>query len=150
MSFTQSIKNSLTKNYASFSGRASRTEFWYFVIFIIIGYIIGFGLIFISYMLFWLLAIFMIAIIIPALAVTARRLHDINKTGWLQLLPWPFGLLEGIFASSGQESLEILFIFIGLGIYIYLLVLYCTHGDKKDNKYGKNIYKKVRKSLKRA
>jgi uncharacterized membrane protein YhaH (DUF805 family) len=150
MSFTQSIKNSLTKNYASFSGRASRTEFWYFVIFIIIGYIIGFSLVFLSYKLFWLLAIFMIAIIIPALAVTARRLHDINKTGWLQLLPWPFGLLERIFASSGQESLEILFIFIGLGIYIYLLVLYCTHGDKKDNKYGKNIYKKARKSLKRA
>jgi len=150
MSFTQSIKNSLTKNYASFSGRASRTEFWYFIIFIIIGYLIGFGLILLSYKFFWLLAIFMIAIIIPALAVTARRLHDINKTGWLQLLPWPFGLLEGIFASSRQESLEILFILIGLGIYIYLLVLYCTHGDKKDNKYGKNIYKKVRKSVKRA
>ena len=150
MSFTQSIKKSLTKNYASFSGRASRTEFWYFIIFIIVGYLIGVGLILVSYKLFWLLSIFMIAIIIPTLAVTARRLHDINKTGWLQLLPWPFGFLEGIFASSGQESLEILFIFIGLGLYIYLLVLYCTHGDKKNNKYGKNIYKKVRKSLKRA
>ena len=51
------------KKYFDFKGRASRSEYWYFVLFVVIGYAIGFGLIFIAEQLFWLLAIFIIAII---------------------------------------------------------------------------------------
>ena len=96
---------------------------------------------------FWLMGVFMLGIIIPGLAVTARRLHDINKSGWFQLLPYPAGILERIFATS-SEGLEILFLIIGLGLYIYLFILYCTDGDKKNNRFGKNIYVKTKKRKK--
>ncbi|MFK5880876.1 MAG: DUF805 domain-containing protein [Sulfurospirillum sp.] len=73
------------KKYAVFSGRASRSEYWYFVlintiitfILIAIGNTIGNNL---------LDTIYSLAVFIPTLAVTARRLHDIGKSGWWQLL----------------------------------------------------------------
>ena len=112
MNFTESIKTCLTKKYLSFSGRASRSEFWFFYLFVLVGYIICFTLIMaVSFKLFWLMGAFMLGIIIPGLAVTARRLHDINKSGWFQLLPFPAGILERIFATS-SEGLEILFLII--------------------------------------
>ena len=148
MNFSKSIKTCLTKKYLSFSGRASRSEFWFFYLFVLIGYIICFTLIMaVSFKLFWLMGVFMLGIIIPGLAVTARRLHDINKSGWFQLLPFPAGILERIFVTS-SEGLEILFLIIGLGLYIYLFILYCTGGDKKNNRFGKNIYVKTKKRKK--
>jgi len=145
MNFTNSIKTCLTKKYANFSGRASRSEFWFLYLFILIGYLISFTIMMtISFKLFWLMGVFMLAMIIPALAVTARRLHDINKSGWFQLLPLPAGILETVFATS-SESLEILFLIIGLVLYVYLFILYCTDGNKKNNRFGKNIYKKAKK-----
>ena len=116
MNFNESIKTCLTKKYSTFSGRASRSEFWFFYLFILIGYIVSFILIVtISVNLFWVMGIFILAMVIPAFAVTARRLHDINKSGWFQLLPLPAGLLEALFATT-SESLEILFLIIGLGL----------------------------------
>tara|TARA_Y100000591_G_C21797597_1_gene680234 strand:- start:1252 stop:1563 length:312 start_codon:yes stop_codon:yes gene_type:complete len=101
----------------------------------------------VSFKLFWLMGLFMLGMVIPAFAVTARRLHDTNKSGWFQLLPLPAGILETVFANS-SESLEILFLIIGLGLYIYLFILYCTDGDKKNNRFGKNIYVKTKKRKK--
>jgi len=148
MNFKDSIKNCLTKKYLSFSGRASRSEFWFFYLFILIGYAICLILIVkVSFNFFWLLGIFILGMIIPGIAVTARRLHDINKSGWFQLIPFPAGILEAVFATS-SESLEILFLIIGLGLYIYLFILYCTDGDKKNNRFGKNIYLKTKKRKK--
>ncbi len=95
------------------------------------------------------MVIFILAMIIPAFAVTARRLHDINKSGWFQILPFPAAILEAVFATT-SENLETLFLIIGLGLYIYLFILYCSNGDKKVNKYGKNIYKKTKKKTKRS
>ena len=95
MDFTTSIKTCLTKKYASFSGRASRSEFWFFYLFLLIGYIMGITIVLtVSFVLYWIMGVFMMAMIIPALAVTARRLHDINRSGWWQLL-W-LGVLSGI------------------------------------------------------
>tara|TARA_B110000967_G_C18590605_1_gene414255 strand:- start:151 stop:462 length:312 start_codon:yes stop_codon:yes gene_type:complete len=99
----------------------------------------------ISFKLLWLFIIFVLLIFVPTLSVTARRLHDINKSGWFLLLPLPASILETIFATS-SESLEILFLVIGLGLYVYLFILYCRDGDKKNNRFGKNIYKKRKKS----
>ena len=148
MNFTEAIKTCLIKKYSSFSGRASRSEFWFFYLFLFIGYIICVTLmIAISFNLFWLMGLFVIGMIIPGLAVTARRLHDLNKSGWFQLLPVPAGILETLFATS-SESLEILFLIIGLGLYIYLFILYCTDGNKKNNRFGKNIYVKTKKRKK--
>lgn len=82
----------LTKKYATFEGRARRSEYWYFVLFYVLAVIVlsivdivvgtyheesGFGL---------FSGLFMLATIVPSLAVTARRLHDTDRSGWWQLL----------------------------------------------------------------
>ena len=78
MNFQKSVKTCFQK-YATFSGRASRSEFWFFYLFIIVGYITCVALMMaISLNFYWLFFIFVITIIIPAFAVTARRLHDQN------------------------------------------------------------------------
>ena len=106
---------------------------------LIINLAIGIGMIFISYKLIWLLAVISIALIIPFIAVTARRLHDINKSGWFQLLSVPAGILEAAFHA--QKGLEILFMIIGWGCGLYLFVLYIQEGDKKSNRFGENPLK---------
>ena len=140
MNFSESIKTCLTKKYFCFSGRASRSEFWFFYLFVLVGYIICFTLIMaVSFKLFWLMGAFMLGIIIPGLAVTARRLHDINKSGWFQLLSVPAGILEAVFYA--QKGLEILFMIIGWVCALYLFVLYIQEGDRKSNRFGENPLK---------
>ena len=87
--------------------------------------------------------IFILVVLIPWISVAARRLHDINKSGWFQAIPIPAGILETIFAESRQESLEIIFLIIGLLCYVYLIILLCTAGDGKENRFGKNPLKKI-------
>jgi uncharacterized membrane protein YhaH (DUF805 family) len=127
------------KKYFNFKDRASRSEYWYFALFGVIVYAIGIGMIFISYKLIWLLAVISIGLIIPFIAVTARRLHDINKSGWFQLLSVPAGILEAAFHA--QKGLEILFMIIGWGCALYLFVLYIQEGDRKSNRFGENPLK---------
>ena len=62
------------QHYADFNGRARRSEYWYFALFnLIISFVIGFT--------FGVIAVF-----IPGLAVSVRRLHDIGRSGWWLLL----------------------------------------------------------------
>ena len=68
------------KKYATFTGRASRAEFWWFFLFQIIVLAIT-GMF--SGMLYGIAAL---ALLLPGLAVGARRLHDIGKTAWLLLI----------------------------------------------------------------
>ena len=141
MNFKNAIKTCLKDNYFNFKGRASRSEFWFFYLFLLIGYAISICTMFISIKLFiGILSIFILAMIIPSIAVTVRRLHDINKSGLFILLPLPFDIMERVLEKS-SEGLSLVFLVISLGLYIYLLVLYCTDGDKKNNRFGKNIYK---------
>ena len=145
MNFKNAIKTCLKDKYANFKGRASRSEFWFFYLFLLIGYAIAISTMFISIKLFiGILSIFILAVIIPSLAVTVRRLHDVNKSGWFILLPLPFDIMERALERS-SEDLSLVFSVAALGLYIYLFVLYCTDGDKKDNRFGKNIYKRKRK-----
>jgi len=127
------------KKYFNFKDRASRSEYWYFALFGVIVYGIGIGMIFISYKLIWLLVVISIVLIIPFIAVTARRLHDINKSGWFQLLSVPAGILEAVFHA--QKGLEILFMIIGWVCALYLFVLYIQEGDRKSNRFGENPLK---------
>jgi uncharacterized membrane protein YhaH (DUF805 family) len=101
------------KQYADFNGRARRTEYWMFQLFSFLV-IIGIGLL-ASLMkrivgsdtaLFLagiLILVYLIAIFIPSLAVTVRRLHDQNKSGWfllMQLIPWVGGIIIFVFMVS--------------------------------------------------
>ena len=140
MNFQNSIKTCF-KKYATFSGRASRSEFWYFYLFAygIYGILI-ISAIYIAPIFFWILVGFFLVTFFPFIAVIARRLHDVNKSGWFQLLPVPFSfvsrLMERVYY---QEGLSIIFSLVTLGLYIYLIVLWCTKGDKKNNRFGKSI-----------
>lgn len=111
----------LIHNYANFSGRARRSEYWYYIlmnVIIFIALIILFGIfssisddfedIFIG-----LLFICFLVIIIPSLAVIVRRLHDIGKSGTYYFVR-----------------------FIPIIGPIWLLILLCTEGDKGHNRYG--------------
>ena len=74
------------KQYAVFDGRARRKEFWMFVLFnfviaaglAIVGQVIGLG--------GTLRALYMLGVLIPALAVSVRRLHDTGRSGWMLLI----------------------------------------------------------------
>tara|TARA_B100000287_G_C20393587_1_gene686677 strand:- start:143 stop:607 length:465 start_codon:yes stop_codon:yes gene_type:complete len=89
MTFTQAIHTGLTK-YFDFSGRASRSEYWWFYLFILISFVLGAiadkvllgnseskGLIDLAVSLFF---------VIPSISIAARRFHDRNMSGWWQLI----------------------------------------------------------------
>lgn len=88
MEFSESVQVCLRK-YAMFSGNASRSEFWWFMLFCFLCeltlYIIGIISISENYGLF-LMAVVRIAFFIPQLAVSSRRLHDIGLSAWWLLL----------------------------------------------------------------
>jgi len=80
---------SVLKKFLAFTGRASRKEFWMFVLVNIIISVIFSILtrIPILKVLFWIVFIlFSLAVLIPSIALGIRRLHDINLSGWLMLL----------------------------------------------------------------
>jgi uncharacterized membrane protein YhaH (DUF805 family) len=79
MKFEDSIRVCFAK-YATFSGRASRSELWWFVLFLVLVSAAC------SIVSDKLSAVFSIATLVPALAVTTRRLHDVDKSGWMQLI----------------------------------------------------------------
>ncbi len=90
MNFGAAIKTCFSK-YAVFSGRASRSEFWWFCLF---GFIGGIVTVVVDVMILGYTVedngpvniIFTIITFLPYLSVGARRLHDIDKSGWWQLI----------------------------------------------------------------
>ena len=105
----------LKNKYMQFDGRAHREEFWSFFLFNllisigfgIVGRIIGMGSL--------LQGLYGLAVLLPGLSVGARRLHDTNKSGWIQLV--------------------LLIPLIGL---IILIVLWAQDSDPASNGYGPN------------
>ena len=93
MSFMDSIKNVLINNYAGFSGRASRSEYWWFWL---AAFLFSIPLGFIDGMLFgweyddpmWISNIYNLALLLPSWAVAVRRIHDHGKSGWFILVPF--------------------------------------------------------------
>ncbi len=91
MSFSESIRICFTK-YFDFSGRARRSEFWFFNFFALFSQY-AYDFLFISQteleiagMASVMSLLFSCFLLIPLLAVGSRRLHDIGRSGWLQLL----------------------------------------------------------------
>lgn len=108
--FGQAI-GSYFKNYVNFSGRASRSEFWYSVLFAVL---VSVALYLVdrseTLNLIWSLATFL-----PSIAIAARRLHDVNRSGWWQLLAllFPIGTVVVLVwycrASTVEDSTEAAF-----------------------------------------
>ena len=88
MGFVDAVRTALSK-YATFDGRASRPEFWWFALFYFLVQLVG-GVIDAALFpdtIFGVVAtIAGIALFLPTIAVTARRLHDTDLSGWWQLV----------------------------------------------------------------
>jgi len=79
MTFTESIKTCFNK-YATFDGTASRSEFWWFMLFLFLASAAA------NVLSETLGILFNLATILPSLAVACRRLHETDRSGWWQLI----------------------------------------------------------------
>jgi uncharacterized membrane protein YhaH (DUF805 family) len=134
----QSAIYSLRK-YADFSGRASRSEFWCFVAFVIIAQAVtGFiGLLF--GVRGALSGIVGLLLIIPQLAVAVRRLHDLGRSGRELLVPCLMLVAAPLVYSFGGILPRILALGYGgltLLVFANLLLLFLKEGKKVPNRYG--------------
>jgi uncharacterized membrane protein YhaH (DUF805 family) len=80
MDFKQAVITCLRDKYVDFSGRAGKAEFWWFFLAQVIIMVIA------SFLGDILSSLVSLALLLPGLGVGTRRLHDIGKSGWLQLL----------------------------------------------------------------
>lgn len=112
MSFQEAIATCFRK-YADFSGRARRSEYWWWVLFnVIISSVLSFLIRGGSGPSF-LVSLLLLGLILPSLAVAVRRLHDTGRSGWFLLIA-----------------------FIPLVGAIILIVFMATEGNPGDNQYG--------------
>jgi uncharacterized membrane protein YhaH (DUF805 family) len=79
MTFVESIKTCFSK-YADFDGRASRSELWWWVLFVFLASAAA------STISPVVSGLFSLGVFLPNIAVAARRLHDIDRSGWFQLV----------------------------------------------------------------
>lgn len=86
MTFSEAIRSCFAR-YATFTGRAARPEFWYFVLFTaIVQIVIAIVTLGSDTLSNTLTSLFGLAVLLPSLAVGARRLHDTDRSGWWQLI----------------------------------------------------------------
>ncbi|ASM74132.1 MULTISPECIES: DUF805 domain-containing protein [Roseobacteraceae] len=95
MNMATAVKVCLLEKYATFSGRASRPEYWWFALAYVIGAVIV-SLLSIRF----LYVIYTLALIVPAAAVGYRRLQDTGRNGWLIFIPIGLGLISLFLAPS--------------------------------------------------
>jgi uncharacterized membrane protein YhaH (DUF805 family) len=100
MNFGDAIRSCFSK-YASFEGRASRSEYWWWLLFTVLASMAA-GIVSDK-----LSALFSLAVLLPSLAVGARRLHDTNRSGWFLLL-WLLPLIGWLvlWLWAAQEARE--------------------------------------------
>ncbi len=101
------------RKYITFTGRAPRAEFWYFLLFI---WLVGIVLVVVSSQSQaggWFNALFSLGTFLPCIAVQVRRLHDVDRSGW-----WYWIMLIPIVGA------------------ILLLVWTCTRGSRGSNRFG--------------
>ena len=166
MLFTDAVKTCLIEKYATFSGRARRSEFWWFylaqaVVTYIMSRVVTFtsdvpvssyppsdvefmGILWDSMAsmfknpVWWLSMVVWLALFIPNIAATCRRLHDIGKSGWWQILPWVSFLL---FYLMIFLKIKVFFLYPLLALlcfvaFVIMIVWQCTDSDPKPNKWG--------------
>jgi uncharacterized membrane protein YhaH (DUF805 family) len=142
------------KKYATFSGRAPRAEYWWYSL---LGGFVGIGVALIDRFAFTpiyagegpLGILLLVALFVPGVAVTVRRLHDVGCSGWWYLLNvWSYAFLLSKFTGQlGSQMFESLPR--GVGLLLVLVVLVCfglflvfmvTRGTEGANEYGSDPY----------
>jgi uncharacterized membrane protein YhaH (DUF805 family) len=112
----QTAVASCFSNYATLSGRARRSEYWYFVLFHLLAQAVTavLDIVLFPHVAFGPInTIASLVLLMPSVAVSVRRLHDIGRTGW-----W---LLLGLIPLLGQ---------------LVLLIWACQRGEAQDNRFG--------------
>jgi uncharacterized membrane protein YhaH (DUF805 family) len=114
MTFGEAI-SSVFRNYVGFSGRAARSEFWYWQLFYILVSILltGFDLGVLGSDARPFSSLWSLAVLLPSLAVGVRRLHDTDRSGWW----WLIALIP-------------------LVGWIVLIVFWCMEGTRGPNRFG--------------
>lgn len=138
MTFMDSVRTCLREKYATFQGRASRSEYWWFylayiLIVLVMGFILGglfgatgaFGpggedLSVGAMILIAIGVVIYIALFIPFIAVTVRRFHDYNLSGWWVLAVFLLSMIP----------------LVGIAAGIGMLVICCLKGTQGPNKFG--------------
>ena len=146
MSFFDAVATAF-RRYFDFSGRSSRSEFWWFFLFCVLLYMLTFSLTinelgqiddsnpedFLSKALTSWFGLAFILTLIPSISISIRRFHDINMSGWwyvaLQIVPSILAQLILIFSFIS---------FMTLFVYLYFM---CVEGGG-DNQYGSNPLRK--------
>ena len=152
--FIDAIKRGF-QNYFKFSGRATRAEYWWFILFTQLLNFVG-----IVPVLGWIIApLVSIASIIPSISLSVRRLHDIGKSGWWMMVWVGIGLIWvfwSIFLLSGVDSIVDenwireesdafwlrvwvsagVLLIASIALMIVWVVWFVRKGDKGPNKYG--------------
>ena len=130
MNFIEAIRSGFN-NYFNFKGRASKSAFWYFLLFeFIYFFIAGFllGMVGVNDDIFAVATIFLVLpIAIPGIAVTARRIHDFGKSGWMQCIFIP-GFVIDEFLGTRMVIWFVTFV---------IFAIYCSqNGTHGKNKFG--------------
>ena len=151
VSFPQAVKLGF-KNYFKFSGRATRAEYWWWLLFTVLAGIVLNVVDTLTGTMGMVGFLFELATLVPSFALGARRLHDINRTGWWLL--WFLGsfpmaaigggiLLVSFFLLDNFLILTVLgfamaigFGILGISGVIVLIVWAIKQGDEGLNKYG--------------
>lgn len=142
------------KKYATFSGRARRSEFWFFMLFQFLLCVIScfllvisaltvqnlsFGDLFVGIESILMLLLFL-ATLIPSLAVTVRRLHDVGISGWwIPVVPTIFGGSFAMLIKLDNDMAGFIFMFVlilTLFLTIFMFVKLLSPGERVTNRYG--------------
>ena len=110
MGFMEAVKSNF-RRYVDFQGRSPRSEYWWFYLAFMLYYVLV-AILAAVVPILAVLGLGLLAFIIPMLAVSIRRLHDLDKSGW-----W---LLLGFVPIAG----------------LILLYWYCLKGTEGDNRFG--------------
>ena len=141
LSFGEAVYSAFIKNYANFSGRARRSEYWYFTLFQVVVNIIAFFTPSPTVEVWGqpvslLYCLCNLAFFLPGLTVSVRRLHDIDKSGWNILMLYLMPLLS-IFIFATSNPYLILGWSVGCFIYfIRLTIWFCRDSSEEENDYG--------------
>ena len=140
------------RQYADFNGRARRKEFWWFTL---VNFIVIVVLILTAFILSpdsdednlytilyqnplgWIAIVYTLAMLVPSLAVTVRRLHDTGCSGWWILLFLGVDMLDTI-GDEMDGSPSLVFSLVVIGINIIYLIWMFTDSEDGPNQWGKN------------
>ena len=138
MSFADALRSCFDR-WLTFSGRASRAEFWWFVLFWALTYVtiavvgnLSFG----PGVTGALLAVFALAMLLPMLAVSFRRLQDTGRNGWFAATPVIGAAVASLGRLVGDGGVEFAGLSMQAGIGLVLIFWYAAEGTPGPNAFG--------------